>query len=120
MQFSILPSHDLFQSFASLSKRRHDVLVGYPRIYVDTHRYLAPEGWEFSELPDGLNLGKEGQDFWFTMTSTGEGTAKAEFSAELGFDTYRVDKQEYDPFRIFCSNVDDVMGQRAHLSEVTP
>jgi transglutaminase-like putative cysteine protease/Flp pilus assembly protein TadD len=120
MQFSVLPSHELFQGFASLSQRRHDVVIGHPRLFVDRHTYVAPDGWEFRDIPGDLDLNEEGDTYWFEMDSGGSGTSRAQFTATLGFGGYRVHADAYEPFRDFCSEVDDAMLKRAHLVEVKP
>lgn len=120
LQFAVLPSHNLFKNFASLSKRTYDVDVGHPRFFVDRYVYEAPPGMEFIDVPPKLVMGKPGDPYWFSFTTKLESPSKLILTAELGFNTYRVTAQGYDGFRDFCRRVDDAMGQRAHSQKVTP
>ncbi len=120
MQFSILPSHNLFSSFASLSSREHDVMVGYPRLFVDRHTYVVPQGWQFVSGPDTTTLGKVGDPWWFSLSTNTPAPGEVSFEASLGFNEFRVDISDYAGFRGFCSHVDDIMGHRAHVEEVEP
>jgi tetratricopeptide (TPR) repeat protein/transglutaminase-like putative cysteine protease len=120
LQFAVLPSHNLLKSFASLSKRRYDVVVGNPRTYVDAYTYAAPPGWAFADVPPDIVIGKPGDPYWFSFTTKLESPSRLVLTAVLGFDAFRVEVKDYDRFREFCRQVDDAMGQRAHTGMVTP
>jgi tetratricopeptide (TPR) repeat protein len=120
LQFAVLPSHNLFKNFASLSKRDFDVVVGHPRVFVDTYTYQAPPGREFVDVPPRLEMGKRGDPYWFSFDVNLDTPSRLVLTAELGFNEYRVGVQGYGAFRDFCQKVDDAMGQRAHSQEVKP
>ncbi len=120
LQFAVLPSHNLFKNFASLSQRTYEVVAGHPRVFVDTYTYEAPPGMSFTDVPPPLASGKPGDPYWFSLASKLEAPSKLKLTATLGFDAFRIPADGYDAFRSFCSQVDDAMGQRAHSQKVSP
>ncbi len=120
LQFAALPSHGLFKSMAPLSTRKFDVVIGAPRVWIDGYTYEAPPGMAFTDAPLPVQLGKEGDPWWFRLESALISPTRLEVVATLVFDAFRVTPDEYPSFREFCGKVDDAMGQRARIGEAKP
>jgi hypothetical protein len=91
------------QSYAPLSARRHDLLLGGPFENRFTYRFLLPAGWAPRELPDPASLDVPFGALEVRFRAEG-GSLVAE--GRIALKAGRVSAADYPAFRDFVSRVD--------------
>jgi transglutaminase-like putative cysteine protease len=103
---------DLQRSYAALSQRTHDLLLGYPFQQVDQLRVTLPSGWSVERLPPPVQLRSPFGQFELKVTRTGR---EVVVEALLELSQQRVRPSDYGAFRTFLGEVDRVAGQELSL-----
>jgi len=99
---------DMLRSYARLSSRKHDLVLGFPWRQEDRVTVALPAGLRVVRLPEPRTV--EAPFGKFTMTATQKGAA-VEVVAELEVDRHRIAREDYAAFRRFCADVDAAVGQ---------
>ncbi len=99
---------DLLRSYARLSSRKHDLVLGFPWRQEDRVTVALPPGFAVKRLPEARSVAAPfGR---FTLTATEKGGA-VEVVAALEVDRHRIAREDYPAFRRFCADVDAAIGQ---------
>jgi transglutaminase-like putative cysteine protease len=99
---------DMLRSYARLSARKHDLVLGFPWRQEDRVTVSLPAGYKSVRLPDARTV--EAPFGRFTLTATDKGGA-VEVVAALEVDRHRIAREDYPAFRRFCADVDAAIGQ---------
>jgi transglutaminase-like putative cysteine protease/Flp pilus assembly protein TadD len=99
---------DMLRSYARLSSRKHDLVIGYPWLQEERVLLTLPAGWAARRLPEARTVtapfGK------FTLAVDARGTQVA-VTAILEIDRHRIAVGDYAAFRKFCESVDAAVAQ---------
>jgi tetratricopeptide (TPR) repeat protein/transglutaminase-like putative cysteine protease len=99
---------DLLRSYARLSARQHDLVLGFPWKQDDRVRVHLPAGLTVKRLPEARTVAAPfGR---FTMDARPVGDA-IEVQTSLEIDRHRIAREDYPAFRKFCADVDAALGQ---------
>jgi hypothetical protein len=99
---------DMLRSYARLSSRKHDLVLGFPWRQEDRVTVALPAGFAVRRLPEPRTV--EAPFGKFTLTATPKGNA-VEVVASLEVDRHRIAREDYAAFRKFCADVDAAVGQ---------
>jgi transglutaminase-like putative cysteine protease len=99
---------DMLRSYARLSSRKHDLVLGFPWRQEDRVTVALPAGFAVKRLPEARSV--EAPFGRFTLTATQKGGA-VEVVAALEVDRHRIAREDYAAFRRFCADVDAAIGQ---------
>jgi hypothetical protein len=99
---------DMLRSYARLSSRKHDLVLGFPWRQEDRVTVTLPAGMRAVRLPEARTVAAPfGR---FTLTAEDKGGA-VEVVAALEVDRHRIAREDYAAFRRFCADVDAAVGQ---------
>jgi hypothetical protein len=99
---------DMLRSYARLSTRQHDLVLGFPWRQEDKVRVHVPQGFLVKRLPEPRTVTAPfGR---FTLEARQAGGA-VEVSSALEVDRHRIAREDYPAFRKFCADVDAALGQ---------
>lgn len=104
---------EMLRSYARLSTRRHDLVLGYPFVQDDRVRVRLPDGFAPKRLPEAKRV--ESPFGSFNISAERKG-AEILVSAALRLTRHRIAAADYPAFRKFCLDVDAAMGQRLVLA----
>jgi hypothetical protein len=99
---------DMLRSYARLSSRKHDLVLGFPWRQEDRVTVTLPAGLAVVRLPEARTV--EAPFGRFTLTATQKG-GTVEVVAALEVDRHRIAREDYAAFRRFCADVDAAIGQ---------
>jgi uncharacterized protein DUF3858 len=98
----------MLRSYARLSARKHDLVLGFPWRQEDRVIVSLPPGYGAVRLPEARTV--EAPFGRFTLTAAHKGNA-VEVVAALEVDRHRIAREDYAAFRRFCADVDAAIGQ---------
>ncbi len=100
------------EAYASLSERRHDLVVGDPMQKRFTYRFALPAGWKVAEVPE--DAAADGPDASFEVRYHAEdGTLVVE--GHVTFKTGRVPAERYPGFRELVAGIDRAFSRRVRI-----
>jgi tetratricopeptide (TPR) repeat protein/transglutaminase-like putative cysteine protease len=99
---------DMQRSYARLSTRKYDLVLGFPWRQEDRVTVALPAGWSVKRLPEARTV--QAPFGRFTITAQQKGGA-VEVAAALEVDRHRIAREDYAAFRRFCGDVDAALGQ---------
>jgi cellulose synthase operon protein C len=99
---------DMLRSYARLSSRKHDLVLGFPWRQEDRVTVTLPAGMAVKRLPEARSV--EAPFGRFTLTAAQKG-GSVEVVAALEVDRHRIAREDYAAFRRFCADVDAAVGQ---------
>jgi len=99
---------DMLRSYARLSSRKHDLVLGFPWRQEDRVTVTVPAGLSVKRLPEARTV--EAPFGRFTLTAQQKG-ADVEVVGALEVDRHRIAREDYAAFRRFCADVDAAIGQ---------
>jgi tetratricopeptide (TPR) repeat protein len=101
------------ESYAALSARRHDLVLGEPAVTSFTYRYALPDGWAPVEVPEPV------------AADTPHGAFEVRYRREAGalvaeghvtFKTARVAAAEYPAFRELAARIDRAFARKVRIA----
>jgi len=99
---------DLLRSFARLSQRKYDLVLGFPWVNQEHVVLNLPPGLTARRLPEPRQITSPFGRFDLNVTrSDNQITVKA----TLRIDRHRIGRDEYAAFRRFCTDVDGAVAQ---------
>jgi tetratricopeptide (TPR) repeat protein/transglutaminase-like putative cysteine protease len=101
------------ESYASLSERRHPLVVGEPAESRFEYRFALPPGWAVTELPD--DAGGEVPEAAFEVRHRVEG-ATLVVSGHVTFRASRVAPERYPAFRELAAAMDRALARRVRIA----
>lgn len=104
---------DMLRSYARLSQRRHDLVLGYPWRQEERVTVTLPPGHRVRRLPEAKRIASEFGAFELEARAAG---GQVTVTATLRVDRHRVRKDEYAAFRAFCAQVDAAVSQELVVS----
>jgi hypothetical protein len=99
---------DMLRSYARLSSRKHDLVLGFPWRQEDRVTVALPAGFAVKRLPEPRTV--EAPFGRFTLSAT-QKAGSVEVVAALEVDRHRIAREDYPAFRRFCADVDAAIGQ---------
>ena len=99
---------ELLRSYARLSVRKHDLILGYPFRQKELLTLTVPAGFRVQQLPDKRSFSSPFGTFSIQAQSKG---TTVQVTALLEVPRHRVSAKEYPEFRRFLSEVDAAIGQ---------
>ncbi|HEX9103166.1 MAG TPA: DUF3857 domain-containing protein, partial [Polyangia bacterium] len=99
---------DMLRSYARLSSRKHDLVLGFPWRQEDRVTVTLPAGLVVKRLPEARTV--EAPFGRFTLTAQERG-GTVEVVGALEVDRHRIAREDYAAFRRFCADVDAAIGQ---------
>lgn len=103
---------DMLRSYARLSSRKHDLVLGFRWRQEDRVVVKLPGGWAVRRLPEPRTVTAPFGRFTIAARPRG---ATVEIAAELEVDRHRIAREDYSAFRKFCADVDAAVGQELVL-----
>jgi cellulose synthase operon protein C len=101
------------EAYASLSSRRHDLVVGEPMQNRFSYEFVLPSGWKAAELPE--DAAGDGADLAFEVRHRAEGgTIRVEGHVTLK--TGRVPAERYAAFREDAAALDRAFARRVRIA----
>ncbi len=103
---------DLARSFARLSQRRYDLILGFPWTNLEEVVVRLPARMQVRHLPEARHLESPFGRFDFGVEQRRAATGtEVVVKAELRVDRHRIAVGDYAAFRRFCSEVDSAVAQ---------
>ncbi|HEY2745919.1 MAG TPA: DUF3857 domain-containing protein [Polyangia bacterium] len=99
---------DMLRSYARLSSRKHDLVLGFPWRQEDRLTVALPPGFAVKRLPEAREVAAPFGHF--SLTAADKGGA-VEVVAALEVDRHRITREDYAAFRRFCADVDAAITQ---------
>jgi hypothetical protein len=99
---------DMQRSYARLSSRRLDLVLGFPWRQRDRVLFNVPAGMKVKRLPDARKVQTQFGSFAISAT---ENAGRVAVDAQLSVDKHRIAREDYEAFRRFCAEVDAALGQ---------
>ena len=99
---------DMLRSYARLSSRRHDLILGYPWRQEDRIVLQLPRGFTVKRVPEPRSV--ESPVGRFTLAVQPRGGEVVLWST-LEVNRHRIAQKDYDEFRELCRKVDELVGQ---------
>ena len=99
---------ELARSYARLSERRYDLVLGFPWEQEERVRYALPPGYAPRQMPEAATI--DAPFGRFALTATREG-ADVVVHTSLNINRHRIARADYAAFRKFCTDVDRAVGQ---------
>jgi tetratricopeptide (TPR) repeat protein len=109
LSMPVATSQQLTASFAALSTRKTDVVVGAQSLVTEERVLKLPAGAKIDRMPEDVKV--DGPFGTVTLSVKQEGS-KVTVSTKVSLAKSRVSPQEYAEFRAFCQKVDAALGQR--------
>jgi hypothetical protein len=105
------------ESYASLSERRHDLVLGEPGESRFSYRVALPAGWRVEEVPEDASA--DGPDAAYEIRHRVEdGVLRVE--GHVTFKTGRVAAARYPAFRELLDGLDRAFARRARIAPAAP
>jgi hypothetical protein len=104
------------ESYASLSARRHPLVLGQPMVNRFEYRYALPAGWAVAELPE--DAAGEVPEASFEVRYRREGGALV-VSGQVVFRAGRVEPDRYPAFRALAARIDAAFSRRVRIAPAT-
>lgn len=101
------------ESYASLSERRHPLVIGQPMENRFEYRYTLPAGWAAVEVPEDAS--GEVPEAAFEVRHRTEGSTLV-VSGHVTFRAGRVAPERYAAFRDLVARLDRAFGRRIRLA----
>jgi hypothetical protein len=101
------------ESYASLSTRRHDLVLGEPMTNRFAYRFVLPEGFTAVEVPE--DAAADGPDAAFEVRHRVEGGALL-VEGHVTFKSGRVPAARYPAFRELAAAVDRAFSRRIRIA----
>ncbi|HEY6098316.1 MAG TPA: DUF3857 domain-containing protein, partial [Anaeromyxobacter sp.] len=101
------------EAYASLSSRRHDLVLGEPTSSRFTYRFALPAGWKVTEMPE--DAAADGPDAAFEVKNRVEGGSLV-VEGHVTFKTGRVAAARYPAFRELAAAVDRAFSRRIRVA----
>ncbi|MDB4971022.1 MAG: Cell division protein FtsK [Myxococcales bacterium] len=105
---------DMLRSYARLSSRKYDLVLGFPWRQEDRVTVTLPAGMTVKRLPEARTV--EAPFGRFTLAAQHKGGAVV-VEASLQVDRHRIAREDYGAFRKFCADVDAAIGQELVLGK---
>jgi transglutaminase-like putative cysteine protease len=105
------------ESYASLSERRHDLVLGEPGESRFSYRFALPAGWRVEEVPEDASA--DGPDAAYEIRHRVEGGA-LRVEGHVTFKTGRVAAARYPAFRELLDGLDRAFARRARIAPAAP
>ena len=99
---------DMLRSFARLSSRRHDLIIGYPWTQSERVAVALPQGFRARRLPEARTV--EAPFGKFTLGVEAR-AGEVVTTATLEVSRHRIAQADYAAFRKFCADVDEAVAQ---------
>lgn len=99
---------DLLRSFARLSGRKYDLILGFPWVNQEQVTLNLPAGLTARRLPEPRQLTSPFGRFDLTVMRSGR---QVVVKGLLRIDRHRITRAEYAAFRRFCTDVDSAVAQ---------
>jgi transglutaminase-like putative cysteine protease/Tfp pilus assembly protein PilF len=99
---------DLTGSYAKLSSRKYDLVLGYPFRTEERVTVRIPDGWTVKRLPEARVVTTPFARFELKVQAK-DGQISVE--GELEVNKHRIAVADYAAFRAFCGEVDAIVGQ---------
>jgi tetratricopeptide (TPR) repeat protein len=103
---------ELSRSYARLSTRQHDLVLGYPWEQEEHVEIALPKGYTPKRLPEARRIDTPFGTFAVTVERRGQEVA---LTTALKVSRHRIGRKEYAAFRQFCLDVDAAAGQELVL-----
>jgi transglutaminase-like putative cysteine protease/tetratricopeptide (TPR) repeat protein len=101
---------DFVRTYARLSSRRQEYLMGYPWQHREELRFRLPEGWHVAGLPDGREQQSPFGRFRLEVSELPEGR-EVLVRSSIDVSRHRVPPGEYAAFRAFLGSLDAALRQ---------
>lgn len=109
---------DLLRSFARLSQRRYDLILGFPWTHRDQVTVRLSGAQKLRRQPEAKHLESPFGRFDLQVeTKQVGGATEVTVRAELRIDRHRITQAEYAAFRSFCTDVDSAISQQLVVGE---
>jgi transglutaminase-like putative cysteine protease/tetratricopeptide (TPR) repeat protein len=105
---------DMLRSYARLSTRRHDLVLGYPWLQDEKVTISLPPGFVVRRLPEARTV--ETPFAKLVMKAEARGS-QVVVSATLQVDRHRIATKDYAAFRKFCADVDAAVSQELVIAK---
>jgi hypothetical protein len=99
---------DMLRSYARLSERRWDLVLGYPWRQEERVTLTLPAGWAARRLPEPRTVAAPFGKFEIKAEAHGN---EILVTATLQVDRHRIAVADYAAFRRFCAEVDAAVAQ---------
>ena len=103
---------ELLRSYARLSSRKQDLVLGFPWEQEERLSIVLPDGYAPRRLPEARKI--ESRFGSFTLAVERQGR-EVLLSSSLRVVTHRIAQRDYAAFRRFCGEVDGAVGQTLAL-----
>ncbi|NQT83031.1 DUF3857 domain-containing protein [bacterium] len=104
----------LTRRFASLSSKKHDLVMEFPWSLKASVVFALPTGYTVFSLPDDMHLRTEFGKCDIEFTSTEPASVAVRFHFSL--DVSRVKVEQYDAFRDFCRLIDEKQAEKIRIT----
>jgi len=104
---------DLTGSYAKLSSRKYDLVLGFPFRTEERVMVRIPDGWTVKRLPEARTVKTPFAQFDLKVQSN-DGVVTVEGALQV--DRHRIGVADYAAFRAFCGEVDAVVGQEVVIA----
>ena len=99
---------ELLRSYARLSARKHELVLGYPWQQDESVSLTLPSGWAPRRSPEARHIESPFGSFTMTVERSGQ---KLVLATSLKVTRHRIPPSEYPAFRKFCLDADRALGQ---------
>ena len=99
---------DMLRSFARLSSRKHDLILGYPWAQQERVTVTLPAGFRARRLPEARTVEAPFGKFALAVEAR---AGEVVTTATLQIDRHRIAQADYAAFRKFCAEVDAAVAQ---------
>jgi transglutaminase-like putative cysteine protease/predicted Zn-dependent protease len=100
---------DLTGSYAKLSSRKYDLVLGFPFRTEERVVVRIPDGWTVKRLPEARSVKTPFAQFELKVQQSKDGLIAVEGALQV--DRHRIAVADYAAFRAFCGEVDAIVGQ---------
>jgi tetratricopeptide (TPR) repeat protein len=101
------------ESYAALSSRRHDLVLGEPAVTSFTYRYVLPKGWAPVEVPDPAAADTPHGAFEVRYRREADALVA---EGHVTFKTARVAAAEYPAFRDLAARIDRAFARKVRIA----
>lgn len=99
---------DLLRSFARLSQRKYDLILGFPWVNKEQVVLSLPPGMTARRLPEPRQINSPFGRFELSVSRSDN---QVVIKGMLRVDRHRISRDEYPAFRRFCADVDNAVAQ---------
>ena len=104
---------DMLRSYARLSERRSDLILGYPWTQTEQLSIDLPPGYRLSDVPRAVDIRSP---FGYFTTQIKGVPGGVEVEATMTILRYRIATADYAAFRSFCQQIDTEVGRELRFS----